>query len=387
MKLRDTEKPFQPVVDAFSKMIDCSHGGGALCIYHKGRCVVDIWGGYKGLDASLWQRDTMALCFSATKGIVATLLHKLADQGLVRYDDPVAKYWADFQKNGKKHITLRQVLNHQSGLFSLRALLNDSSQLQSWDYVVSQLEGAFPDVRFVGLPAYHALTFGWIIGSIIERVTGQKFSQVLQSQLVEPLGLDGLFIGLPSELQHRYAAPIFSDTGISWIEKSPLPLISSISGLFGFHIDAILSTVPKNISGIDLNSSGITHSPIPSFNGISTARSLAKMYSVLANGGEYQDKQWIGKNTVQQFYQSQVASRDRITNVKMGWRLGYHQLFSVIHAVPRGFGHFGFGGLGGWAEPDRRLAMGFVINSNVTSIKNQLRCYNLTQVLLKCIRD
>jgi CubicO group peptidase (beta-lactamase class C family) len=147
-------------------------GGMAVAVYHRGELVVDAWAGVRSVGGEPWERDTMAMSFSTTKGVVATIVHRLADRGLLDYDVPVATYWPDFAAAGKEHITLRHLLTHQSAMHDVRRLADSTAQLLDWDYMVKQLAAA-PPVWEVGVRSgYHALTYGWLVGEVIRRVTG-----------------------------------------------------------------------------------------------------------------------------------------------------------------------------------------------------------------------
>lgn len=152
---------FQPGFEEVSDALETSlerGGGGAVCVYHHGVKVVDIWGGTKDRNKTPWGSDTMAMSFSTSKGIVSTLLHQLVDRGLISYDDRVADHWPEFAAAGKSEITVRQVLTHRAGLPHLRQLVSDAEQLLDWDRMVEALAAARPRIRPGGRSAYHALT-------------------------------------------------------------------------------------------------------------------------------------------------------------------------------------------------------------------------------------
>ena len=147
-------------------------GGGALCVYHRGEVLVDCWGGVRDEDGRPWQEDTLALSYSTTKGVASTLVHVLVDRGELDYDDPVARYWPGFAKAGKGEITLRQLLCHEAGLYDIRGMLDHARRMLDWGYMVEALEGAAPVHPPGEAHGYHGLTYGWLVGEIIQRVTG-----------------------------------------------------------------------------------------------------------------------------------------------------------------------------------------------------------------------
>ena len=180
-------------------------GGAALCIYHRGEKVVDLWGGTRDEYGNRWESDTLALSYSTTKGIASTLLHILADRGLVDYDKPVAHYWPEFAAGGKERITVRQVMCHEARLYSIRALVDDAQHMLDWNYMVGALANTVPMHPPGTAHGYHALTYGWLVGELAQRVTGKPFGELLQSEIATPLELDGLYVGLPEDQMHRRA--------------------------------------------------------------------------------------------------------------------------------------------------------------------------------------
>ncbi|MFT5333820.1 MAG: CubicO group peptidase (beta-lactamase class C family), partial [Halioglobus sp.] len=184
---------FAPVEAALRKQLASYRGGGAaVCVYHRGECVVDLWGGHTDEAGSLWQKDTMAPSFSTSKGVCSTLLHIFADRGLIDYDAPVARYWPEFAQAGKAKITVRQVLSHQSGLYHIRQMIDRADRMLDWDHMVQAIEKTAPVHTPGTRTGYHGLTYGFIVGEIIQRVTGKQFSNLVQSEIVKPLGLDGM---------------------------------------------------------------------------------------------------------------------------------------------------------------------------------------------------
>ncbi len=135
---------FSRVATVFRHQIRRTSGGAAVAVYHRGELVVDLWGGYRTDDGDPWQRDTMAMCFSTTKGLTSTALHVLADRGLVGYDDLVADYWPEFARNGKERVTVRHLLTHSAGLHRIRSIIDRADRMLDWDHMVDALARATP---------------------------------------------------------------------------------------------------------------------------------------------------------------------------------------------------------------------------------------------------
>jgi CubicO group peptidase (beta-lactamase class C family) len=329
----------------------------------------------------------MGICFSTTKGIVSTLLNKVIDEGLAKYDDPIAQYWPEFAVNGKSDLTIRQLLNHQTGI--IQCSLPDHIPLWDSAGVQEYLAQSTPSQAYVGRPAYHLVSYGWLVGELIFRISGLTVSQLLD-QVSTELDLDGLYIGVPEDQMSRVVPIITTQKEVQRVQKLGQPLgriAKAVLSLLGVDTALIKNSIPKSllVPGI-VNDPRVIAGTMPSFNGVATARSLAKLYSVLANNGINNGRQWMSPETVERFSTAQDSRRDKIVKIKRGWRYGYHQLFSLRHSVNKGFGHFGFGGSGAWAEPERQLSMGLVVNGGVGSMIGQLRCYKLTQAVLGCVK-
>jgi CubicO group peptidase (beta-lactamase class C family) len=151
-----------------------AHAGAAVCVYHRGRPVVDIWGGQVDAAGSLWREDTTAPSFSTGKGVLATLIHILVDQGLADYDDPIARYWAGFGSRGKDRITIRQALCHEAGLYRITDLIASPREMLDWEHMLARLADAEPAHEPGTGHGYHALTYGWLIGGLIEAISGRS---------------------------------------------------------------------------------------------------------------------------------------------------------------------------------------------------------------------
>jgi CubicO group peptidase (beta-lactamase class C family) len=193
------EPAFATLADTFSRRTEASEGGGALAVYVDGEKVVDVWGGVRDPSGAPWEEGTPSLSFSTTKGIASLALHRCADRGLIDYDAPVARYWPEFAQAGKERTTVRHVLCHEAGLYNVRELLGDAHELLDWDTVVSKLAAARPAHAPGRFNAYHALTYGYLVGELVHRVSGAHLRDFVRTELAEPLGLDHLHIGAPAE--------------------------------------------------------------------------------------------------------------------------------------------------------------------------------------------
>ena len=302
------------------------------------------------------------MCFSTTKGVTSTALHVLADRGQIDYDTPVATYWPEFAQAGKERITVRHVLTHSAGLHRMSTLVDGAHRMLDWDYMVDALARARPAYEPGTRHGYHGLTYGWLVGELIRRVSGRPIAQFVADELARPLGLDGRYIGCPPEQRGRISplAPMSSSIGRRL--EGPAGRIPMLKFPVSPQGRRLVSTLlPRGIEDV-LWGADVMDAAIPAANGFFTARSLAKLYAMLAGGGEVDGIRLLSRSTVGQINVVHSRGPDYVLVLPMGWRLGYHQAFTSRGALRGAFGHFGLGGSGGWADPQRGLALAMVCN-------------------------
>lgn len=371
-------------------------GGAAVCVYHRGEKVVDAWGGTRDEHGSPWQEDTLSVSFSTTKGVASTLLHVYADRGLVDYDAPVARYWPEFAQAGKESVTVRQLLCHEAGLYAIRDMIEHASEMLDWEQMISRLAAAAPRHPPGSAHGYHGLTYGFLVGEVARRVAGDKpFSELLASELARPLGLDGLYCGVPPDQMHRCAQLLSTLTSgpveqrrertrRSWDRATRWRDRLKRVGVRFDPTETLAALMPPGMEELDFESDRFRAASIPAANGMFTARSLARLYACLAQGGELDGVRLVSQQTVQRAGQEQNRGAGRVIPVSMRWRLGYHRAFAVRARVPAGFGHFGFGGSGGWADPARQLAVALTVNSGVGTPFGDTRIARIGGVAVRC---
>ena len=333
-------------------------GGGALAVYLDGQPVVDVWTGWSDRGGHRpWTADTAPMVFSATKGLAATVIHRLADRGLIDYDAPVAEYWPAFAANGKGSLTVRQVMRHRAGLSGLRGAKMED--LLDHEAMEARLAAAAPG-RLVGQSAYHALTFGWLMSGLARSVTGKGMRTLIREELAEPLGTDGMYLGRPPADAPTRVAQIItpkSMVGNPLLSCVTRRVANQISGAYrSMYIKGIVAAVQGDIPLLDAE--------IPAANGVVTARALARMYGAIANGGEIDGTRFLSREMVAGLTGRKSLRPDRNMFVPLAFHLGYHSL--PIGNVMPGFGHVGLGGSLGWADPASGLAFSLVHNRLVT---------------------
>ncbi|MEM7434296.1 MAG: serine hydrolase domain-containing protein [Myxococcota bacterium] len=377
---------FAPVADVLRRQVAHFGGGGAASVYLHGKCVVDIWAGRARHDGSPWERDTMSICFSGTKGVAATAIHMLASEGRLDYDAPVARYWPEFGCNGKEALTVRQVLAHQAGLHKTGHLVDQVTDILDWDLMVSRLAESEPDFHPGTANGYHAITFGWLVGEIVCRVSGMSFPEFIQRRIVGPLGLDGLHIGEAGAHMDRLADLV----GLPALEREEVsPLTEQYRAPMWLPPGPIRSLVRRGLTPSHLKKLFVNpafwDACIPSMNGVTTARSLAKMYAALSLGGELDGVRLVDRETLERSAEVQMKAPDKVVVYPLHWRLGYHRADALVMNVPSAFGHFGVGGAGGWANPELELSAALSHNSFPLSPMGQVRTAWLTAAVYESL--
>lgn len=357
----DIHPAFIDVAESFRRLFRRpGDGGGALAVRVRGETVLDVWAGTRDLDgAQPWERDTMALSFSTTKGVTSTVLHRLVDQGLLDVDRPVADYWEEFGANGKDRITVRHLLSHRAGLHDVGALLDHPSDVLDHLRMEKLLAGARPTVRPGRQSGYHGFTYGWLAAGLARAITGKDMRELFQQEIAEPLDLDGLVLGVAEgDEATRSRVADLHDSGLSLaaLLGSPLASLPGVrrvaEALFIDGFDRMLVDPPYPA----------LFAQMPAVNGCFSARSLATMYAALAGGGSVDGTRFLDGATVQQAASAGSRGRDYVLGLKMRWRLGYHQAFAGRSTPGSAFGHFGYGGSGAWCDPASGVAVGFVTN-------------------------
>ena len=358
---------FRAVGDEFERnFAERGEVGASVCVILDGRTVVDLWGGFAERHTRRpWEKDTIGLVWSSTKGATALCAHMLVSRGLLDLDRPVAAYWPEFGQAGKGSITVRMLLDHQAGLPAIRQPLA-AGGLYDWQYMTAMLaaETAFwePGTR----QGYHATTFGHLVGEVVRRVAEQPFEVFFRDEIARPLALD-FHIGLPDEHEPRVAPTIRADP------PPPGEPHSRFLTLMASEPDSIQALTVKNsgrrAAAGDHDSREAHRAVLPSQGGITTARSLAGMYAPLANGGGG----LVDADTLKQMSAvSSAVGVDATLCIGLRIALGFWKSSDNRQGPPEArdsmilseeaFGHPGMGGSLGFADPAARLAFGYTMN-------------------------
>ena len=334
-----------------------ANGGGAAAAYLHGELVLDVWDGWRAKDKR-WTHDTVTLCFSTGKGVASTVVHRLADRGLIDYDQPVAAYWPEFAAAGKESITVRELMSHRAGLHNIRQVAPTREVLLDTDRLARALAAAAPDPRRHKGPGYHAVTYGNLVAEVASRVAGKDFTTLLKEEVADPLGVDELWFHVPDDHRARIARvfPTVKPGPVPWSTSGRL--LSALPGLRAIAEAGMAE-------GFDeLARSEEAHGVVmPGWNGVFSAEALAKMYAPLANGGMIDGRQYLSAARIRHMSKTQTRERDYVLGIRPNWRLGYHPAWLRVEDMPRrSIGHYGFGGSGAWADPQTGLSFAFVSN-------------------------
>lgn len=333
------------------------HPAVQLCIRYQGRVVLDraigharaVKPGKRPGDADMPLRtDTPVNVFSAAKAIMAIVMHKLEENGVLSLDEPIASYLDGFERFGKESITTRQVLNHQAGIPSIPPHMLDLDILGDPARIRQFVLDLKPSRQIGGPPAYHAISGGFVLDILVRELTGMSLRDVLERDFKQPLGLRWFDFGVSVADTHKVA-----QNAVSGLRLDPV-LAMFMRRLIGVSWNKVvkLSNDPRFISGV-----------IPSGNLIATARDVATFYQCILDYGVLGDTRVLAPETVDRVFDPQGSrpAVDRLIGMPLhyvnGFMMGsrYISLYGWNH--PRAFGHIGMSNTFTWADPDRELVV------------------------------
>ncbi|MEY2430300.1 MAG: hypothetical protein QOC92_25 [Acidimicrobiaceae bacterium] len=350
------DSAFAGVRDAFaSNFSDGLELGASLSISVEGRNVVDLWGGH--LDAAktrAWERDSLVCVFSCTKGVVAIATMWAIERGLVDLDAPVAKYWPEFAAEGKDELPVRWLLTHEAGLPAIGVRMPHGS-LSDWDAMTSALAAQAPWWEPGTAHGYHGVTYGHLIGEVLRRATGRRCGTLIHDELAEPLGIE-LWMPLPASRDGATSGLIVDMSSEGTFFDRWNPKTSLGPRAFGNPPDA---NDPAHCTTDEWR-----RAEIPAANMHSNARSLDRLYSVLASGGTVPGFELASTELVEEFGRCHVHGDDKVMELPTAFGLGFEHTIPEWRFGPgtRTYGHNGSGGSLGIVDPDARLSLGYAMN-------------------------
>jgi CubicO group peptidase (beta-lactamase class C family) len=384
----EIEPGYEPLYDAFAaNFTERGDIGAALCVYHHGRKVVDLWGGWADPKSGRpYAHDALQLVFSTTKAATALCAHLLVQRGDLDLDAPVSTYWEDFSQAGKATIPVRWLLTHQAGLPTIDAELSLAQALQ-WRPVVEALAGQPPYWEPGSAHGYHALTFGWLVGEVVRRVSGRSVGRFFAEEVADPLDLD-FWIGLPEEAEPR-VVPLLNGPmpDLANLDAESLRVFAAMLEPGALALRALSlngAFVGTGGRGGPFNSREVHSAEIPAANGITDARSLARMYAAMI--GDVDGIRLLDPAVLDRARAPAVDGPDRVLLVPTRFGLGFmcNSSFSELLGESS-FGHSGAGGSLGFADVDSGIAFGYVMNQLRIGLAGDQRTTALIEALRSCL--
>lgn len=382
---------WEPVADAFTANFEERGELGASCsVYANGRPVVDIWGGIAdSRTGKPWLEDTIAVVFSTTKGATAICAHMLVERGELDLDAPVATYWPEFGVEGKERLRVRWLLSHQAGLPAIDRTLT-FEEACAWDPVIRALESQAPLWEPGTQHLYHAITFGYLVGEVVRRVTGKSLGRFFAEEVAGPLALDA-WLGLPDELEPRVAHlelgpppddvvalligmavelgadPIAAqEATLKWVEMltDPDQIVRRISTLGGAFPELVTEEGGANARAFRA-------AEFPAANLVTDARSLARMYAATIQdvdgvrllNSDSLDKACVVQTKAAQTYGIPPGTEILAEALSAPYALGFIRPARLLPMLgPTSFGHTGAGGSLAFADRDTGIAFAYTMN-------------------------
>jgi CubicO group peptidase (beta-lactamase class C family) len=357
----------------FARQGDYQEVGASLAAFHRGRCVVDLWGGLADpARATPWTRDTLANVWSSTKGIVAVAIALCVERGLIRYEDRIANVWPEFAAGGKDTVTLAQVMSHQAGLPGFAEPTTVDDQLD-WDGCCEKLARQLPQWPAGSATSYHAMTYGWLAGEVVRRITGHTIGRFIRDHVARPLDAS-LHVGLPENLEPQVARMIAPKRVV---DTSTLPIPPA----------ARMALENPQQDPMAPNRRQWRAAEIPAANGQANAIALARLYASLLGDAHKDLPSLLSKETVAMLRRAAAPAgrQDMFLGFIDSWGLGLAINTPGIYGPnKRAFGHSGWGGSFGCADPDAGVAIGYVCNQMGPELVGDPRTQGLCAAVIGC---
>jgi CubicO group peptidase (beta-lactamase class C family) len=377
---------YEPVAEAFRENF-ASRGevGAAFCLYVAGSKVVDIWGGLADRGRRIpWKEDTLTLVFSTTKGATAICAHLLAQRGELDLDAPVSQYWPEFAASGKEAATVRHLLSHRAGLPTLDTAMTPEDAL-AWDPPVQALAAQSPAWEPGSRHGYHAVTFGWLVGEVIRRVSGRSPGRFLAEEVAGPLGLD-MWVGLPEAEEARVsklipAGMVAPDPAyLASMPPAQAERFRAMTSPASLTMRALNPTTPP----FSFNSRAVHAGELPAANAIATARSLAKLYA--ATVGEVDGRRILSDDTVASATAVCCEGPDDVLIVDTRFGSGFMLPTAASPLLGDcSFGHSGAGGSLAFADSRAGVGFAYVMNQMQQNLAGDPRPAALVEAVRSCL--
>tara|TARA_R110000868_G_scaffold192446_1_gene436892 strand:- start:1904 stop:3043 length:1140 start_codon:yes stop_codon:yes gene_type:complete len=321
--------------------------GASVALVRRGEVMVDLWAGFAdAARTKSWTHDTLANVWSTTKGMGALVCGMLVERGLIAYADKVSKYWPEFAAEGKGNITIGQMLSHQAGLCG-PTVPTTVEEMCNHALMAERLAAQAPLWEPGSRSGYHALTVGILAGELVARVTGKSIGTWFRENVARPFEVD-FFIGLPASEDHRVAEMIPAKT-------SNMPGSLNASQMAALGNPAPNAAIPNERfwRGAELSSA----------NGQGTASAIARVYGALADSGKIDGKELVKPVTIRAMTAVQIECNDEVLAMPARWGAGFILNVGGLYGPNNeSFGHSGWGGSFGFADPKTGIGMAYTMN-------------------------
>ncbi|MBO3662694.1 serine hydrolase domain-containing protein [Microbacterium stercoris] len=353
---------YENVAEVFQKTAR-ETGGSALSIRVEGETVMDLWQGTADEESGRpWTSDTPVVVFSATKGLVAILVAQLVEEGLLELDAPVARYWPEFARAGKEAVTVRQLLAHRAGLAAPVVDIDLDTALD-WDAVTGLLAAQEPLWQPGTAYGYHALTYGWLAGELVRRLTGRSVGEALQDRIAGPLHADA-WIGLP-ESREGDVARLHAGRSLLVPPPSGAPGPSGEDARWISRAMTLGAAFPAElvVRGRGFDDPQVHRAEVPGAGGIATARALAAIWS--ATVVETEGVRLLNPAVIADMTEVQSEGQPVwwLPGPYPRWGTGFMLTSDVREFLSaHSFGHDGAGGQVAFADSEARVGFGYITN-------------------------
>ena len=368
---------FYAVIDAFrTNFEEGLEVGASFAVMIDGKHVIDIWSGYADADKSRsWEKDTIVNVFSTTKVMTAICIHMLVDRGLLDLEAPVAKYWPEFAQAGKEKLPVKYLLSHTSGLAGWDRKFR-TKKLYNWDLMVDLLAAQKPWWEPGTKSGYHTITFGYLLGELIRRITQKTVGTFFREEVADPLNAD-FYIGVPEEQFERIADLI-----------PPPPIDLSSFGDIDPKSVAMRSLTNPFLDVLETRTKEWRTAEIPAANGHGNARSVSRATAALACGGELDGIRLLSEEEIKKSIQEQSYGMDLVLNTPIRFGLGWGLQSKDLPIGPNE-NMFYWGGYGGSVivvDLDERMSLAYVMNKMTSSLTGDPRSERLLEALYKSLK-
>lgn len=365
-----TAPGFEPVADAFSENFnDDLELGASFAVCLEGETVVNLYAGYTSRQkVTEWSADTLVPVYSVSKGISALVMAILVERGDLEYEAPVSKYWPEFSAHGKDQVTVAEALSHQAGVPGFAHEIDPDLWLDP-----PALAARLADEPPLWTPGtgsgYHPTSWGYIVGELAQRATGQSLGSLLREEICAPLGID-FHIGLPAS-EHDRCAELKRPTAMP--DLGEITEEARIAFLTKWAASRRGGAIWREVE-------------IPSANGHGTAEAVARLYSAYASGGKIGTKTLFGSETYRALIKQRCLGRDRVLPFEMEFGAGIMRNNNLAFGPNRDtLGHSGWGGSAAFGDPDRDLAAAYVMNRQSNILLGDPRSKRLFASVYACL--